>query len=207
MLLSGIVTAYVDLLTFPMLSFTVPLVFVWMLRSPKRRDAKGLLSDLSLCAACWMVGYAGMWAGKWLIVRIVLGETAAADILSVIRFRSGTDYLGHSMSRILPLQKNLRLIVSQTYPMLLAAAYLGARAWRRARLPRVHGGPRQAPACLALLAIALVPAIWILFTANHAAAHDWYTYRNVVGSVFALLTLCACLCKRAAVPAAPTENG
>lgn len=62
---TGMVTSYVDFLTYPLITFGLPCVLWLMLEKDRQKNALLLLVQLALA---WGIGYAGMWAGKWLLV-------------------------------------------------------------------------------------------------------------------------------------------
>ena len=71
-LLVGMVTSYVDYLTFPVLTLGWPLCLCLYLfpETSFRSEAK----RFAVCFVCWAVGYFGMWAGKWVIAGMIGNE-------------------------------------------------------------------------------------------------------------------------------------
>lgn len=57
-LLSGILVAYFDLFTFPLLSLTLPLALLCMFKD--QRENRKLLKNMILCTVYWGIGFAGM---------------------------------------------------------------------------------------------------------------------------------------------------
>ena len=60
----GMLTSYMDFLTYPVVTFGLPMIIVVVLAQ------EGILEKLKkiiVCGISWCVGYAGMWGGKWLI--------------------------------------------------------------------------------------------------------------------------------------------
>ena len=56
---TGMVTSYVDFLTYPLITFGLPCVLWLMLEKDRQKNALLLLVQLALA---WGIGYAGMWA-------------------------------------------------------------------------------------------------------------------------------------------------
>lgn len=91
-LITGMFTSFVDFLTTETLTLTLPLV-VLLYISKKRFDKsnKELLVMLDSYAAIWLVGYAGMWAMKWVYSSIILHENTFKYFKSSIAERLSTD--------------------------------------------------------------------------------------------------------------------
>ena len=67
-LITGIQLAYFDFLTAPTITLSVPLVFVCMKEKPSWKT-------LLKYTVFWLAGYAGMWAGKWIIALVSHGTS------------------------------------------------------------------------------------------------------------------------------------
>jgi hypothetical protein len=78
-LLNGILVAFLDFLTYPIVALGVPLIFV--LCVDERYDKFVELIKLS---AAWGVGYAGMWAGKWVVASVLTGTDVIENAKSMI---------------------------------------------------------------------------------------------------------------------------
>ncbi|MBP5675284.1 hypothetical protein J6W91_03060 [Candidatus Saccharibacteria bacterium] len=64
-LITGILTAFFDLLTFPLIVIGIPLALYLYLRNEK--DLKKNFCEIVKNGFVWTFGYLGMWAGKWII--------------------------------------------------------------------------------------------------------------------------------------------
>lgn len=84
-LIMGIVTSYFDLLTYPLITWGIPLLLLLGMDSS---NSKLSFSKLCSSSASWLLGYAGMWVGKWTIGSIVLGKNIFADGLENLLFRT-----------------------------------------------------------------------------------------------------------------------
>ena len=74
----GMVTVFFDFLTYPMAALGIPLVLVLFL---EKKDLKKGLQDVVTYSICFAAGYAGMWAGKWIMASIILGENIIAEAM------------------------------------------------------------------------------------------------------------------------------
>lgn len=96
-LLTGILTAYFDLLTYPFITLGVPLLAC--LGSAHRRsadDRMGGWKHVFLHTVSWCLGYVGMWSAKWVVTTILTGENIIYDAFVKIKYRSGYFSVRHS---------------------------------------------------------------------------------------------------------------
>ena len=78
MVVSGVVTCFVDLLTTETLTVTIPLLFLMILlyEQGKLRGIKEEICYLTGCGISWCLSYVGMFLFKWLLAAMVLGTDA-----------------------------------------------------------------------------------------------------------------------------------
>lgn len=84
--LIGITTSYIDLLTYPIVSYGMPAITYLIIN---KKDYKKLTIDLVLFGLSWIFGYAGMWASKWLLTTLFTDTNAFANAFGSILERSG----------------------------------------------------------------------------------------------------------------------
>ncbi|MGN1054780.1 MAG: hypothetical protein ACI4P1_05830 [Erysipelotrichaceae bacterium] len=77
--LAGICIAYFDFLTYPIISFGIPMITYLLMNRKKIKDS---LMDIGLCFLFWGAGYVGMWAGKWIVASLFTSENIIADAIS-----------------------------------------------------------------------------------------------------------------------------
>jgi len=70
-LVVGVVTNYLDLLTYPLLSWGL-LITWWLILDDEVQRPFYYLKKVVLSGIAWIVGYGGMWMGKWTLGSIVL---------------------------------------------------------------------------------------------------------------------------------------
>lgn len=83
-LIMGIVTSYFDLLTYPLVTWGIPLLLVLAMSS----SSEVSFSKLCMFSSSWLFGYARMWIGKWILGSIVLKKNLFADGLENLIFRT-----------------------------------------------------------------------------------------------------------------------
>lgn len=187
----GIVTNWLDLLTYPLLTLGMPLALLIVIARKNRKGAGvGFVLILSIA---WGAGYGGMWLLKWLMASVVLNRDVCSEAVHQILFRSSSEFGELHFTRADVIRKNLEVMLKMPYILLLLAVFIGAgiRLFLIARHSREgHQGWRTivrdgAP----YLLIALMPFAWYYVLPNHSWIHFWFTYRNLAITVFALFCL------------------
>lgn len=186
-LLTGIVTNYVDFLTYPVASLGIPMV-IWLCLA-QNRSFREYLQMVVFGSVCWGLGYAGMWAGKWILGSALLGHNILADALNQARFRSSSDAgIGIAVSRGIVILRNLYTGAGKWglgLWLALAAwvlAVVAVRIWR-SRENRWNPVFRAIP----FLLTAVMPLVWYGVLLNHSFVHHWFTYRALAVSVMAAM--------------------
>ena len=112
-LLSGVITSYFDLLTYPLLSLTFPLITLLLMirKHEKIVSNKMIVGMICLNSFFWGIGYGGMFISKWLVATLITGN----DVFSIaVNFASArvTPYLNYKQI-ITPLDaiwRNIKVI-------------------------------------------------------------------------------------------------
>ena len=178
----GIAAAYFDLLTYPVAALGIPLVTVFLCRGFVS-GKEDLLCLLKLGAA-FALGYAGMWAGKWILTWLIYGPEIFASVTETIAFRTSHSGKGGEPISLLSMYvRNLGGFVLNPGVVLALLIFFGLVAVRIKR----RSFRLQAP--LAFSLIALFPFAWLLVTANHAYIHSYFTCRSFLVTGFALLAM------------------
>jgi len=194
--LLGLLTNYFDLLTFPLVALGFPLAVRMSLRLGDRHTTgKALFAELFLCGVCFGIGYAGMWALKWLLTGLCFGMERLFGIFSQAALRVSSESSGQSYSRIEAIVRNLGVLTDKpAYLLIMLAALFAsacvplariARAWRSSTKIRID------LRALLFLLLFLVPPAWYVVMANHSIDHTYFTYRNITVSYLALCALLA----------------
>ncbi|MDR3314785.1 MAG: hypothetical protein LBS96_10095 [Oscillospiraceae bacterium] len=199
----GAFTVFLDLLTTPLLTLGVPLVFLLLvrLRTEKDAPAPSLWQNFLFMikgGVAWAAGYVGLWLAKWGIASLVLHRNQFRDGLDRIFLRVSNDRAkdaAPALGRFDALGENARVFMHTrlliALAVVLAAVLLLCLLRREAR--------RRALQALPVFSLALLPYAWYLAVLNHSYVHYWFTYRNQLIALLALL--CALFyCVSAAIP-------
>lgn len=189
----GMCTSYMDLLTYPMIAIGVPLAtyMALFMRDKKQpvTTATGFWAVVS-----WGAGYGGMWSAKWVLASLITGENIILDALRTVKKRSDLqtekiDLLG----RVRIVGANIDVLfqgvcgIVLVFLMMLLIAYL-VRSYVKKQV--------NSKGLWMFLVVAAIPFMWLFVTSEHAGIHSWFTYRNLVVSVYAVGMLGVCACER-----------
>ena len=125
--LTGLLTNYLDLLTFPLVTLGFPLALLLAMRMERGDGLRALLTMTVLCGLGWALGYAGMWMLKWALDAAVFGLDRLAGILSQAALRVSAESDGASFTRLGVLVMNLRIVFDKAgYLLILGISLLAA---------------------------------------------------------------------------------
>ena len=187
----GVLTNYLDLLTFPMVSLGFPLVMAQALALRRGESATRLFGMTALCGVSWALGYGLMWALKWVLTACVFGPDVLGSIFYQIGLRT-SDNAG-SISRLSVLMQNLNvLLAKKSYLLIIGMTGLAVIA-RPAKAIVLRNGLRMDWRALNLLLPAAAVCLWYFVMANHSFDHTYFTYRNAAVMVFSGFSFLACM--------------
>ncbi|MFT3982328.1 MAG: hypothetical protein QM697_00360 [Lachnospiraceae bacterium] len=188
-LVTGILTSYFDLLTYPLITLGFPLIFITIMKQRKKKTIKSLFLFIAGCSFSWGVGYVGMWMGKWIIAVLVLGIGTFSEVAAALQSRSLNGAVKGGISLREVIQNNFKLLERPIYKMIPSMLLLYHAFQIIARRIR----PKElAMRGLPFLFIISMPFFWYLLTADHANVHSWFTYRTLSIAIlgfFSMLTV------------------
>ncbi|MCL4822298.1 MAG: hypothetical protein KJ067_24485 [Vicinamibacteria bacterium] len=190
----GMLAAFLDLLSTPLLSLLLPLVAMLIVRTraarlPVRQHAWFVVVSSTM----WSVGYLGSWLTKTLLSSLVLERNVMAEAARQVLFRVG---LGEGQPRVAEaLVTNVRNLFpgmsgeglgpTSLSPIGAAATVVLAGLLVTAFVYRRPG--REISQAGAVLLVVPIPYLWFVVANNHSSIHNFFTYRIQAGAVFALL--------------------
>ena len=184
-LLTGVMTAYFDFLTYPFITLGVPLIFYLVLDGnclPEKQRSSW--KNLFLHTLSWGIGYAGMWSSKWVIASVFTGESIIYDAFSQIAYRSG--YFTEKHSYYDTLKLNLGVCNTRVILPAVICVTVCIVAFRIVKQVRIQWS--LFPAVGTIIFVSLYPFFWYLFTKDHSCCHSYFTWRELGISVFGIMT-------------------
>ena len=180
-LISGILLAYFDFMTAPTITLTFPLALVCL-------NEKRTWKSLIFCGVFWGIGYAGMWAGKWLIALISMKSEFFDDLTMHLHLWTAAELPEKSeeISRIETLNKNLRALFN-SMEIDIALLVYSVAALLNTTLKRKDLTVVRIDSSLSLFLPGVIGIAWILVLASHSNVHTFFTYRTLAPCVFCML--------------------
>lgn len=172
----GGITSFFDFLTTPQLTLGMPLL-VCVLTQPKQEVRKVITASIA-----WAIGYALLWASKWVIGYGLTGFNLLADAAEQIGVRTSQQYYGIELT----LPKMLQFIIFDEERAL---------GWKLPALILVlsivyiflQKGLKVQRQWLWLLLVAMIVPVWFLLMRQHSIMHLWFTLRAFLVTIYALL--------------------
>ncbi len=185
-LLIGILVAYFDFLTYPVVTLGFPLCAYFLMQ--KGGSLKERLEKLLAYSASWGIGYAGMWGMKWLIADLTLHTGTIRDAAWSIIGR--TEAIG-GRSRMnggwYVISLNLQEYQWGYYAALGAAVVFLAAALLAALKKGLALRRVLTELCVYFL-IFCIPFLWIVVVQHHSALHARFTFRILAVAALAVIT-------------------
>lgn len=180
----GMLTSYFDLLTYPLVTWGIPLLWWMMMREPAEKGSDRILETV-LSGISWVLGYGLFWAVKWCLGTLVLRQDVFQMALDEIFTRSGVEEKLSLAERF-----GAAYINWKHYGYFIYAVILGAWLfWGLARyLRKGWAVQNNVFACLLAGASSMV---WYLVLANHTLIHHIFTYRIHSVGILAFLAIWA----------------
>lgn len=164
MFATGAITAYLDLLTTPLITLCYPLS-ISLLRRDMLPDRRLLITGI----LCWGGGYAGLWITKLLVAECLSTFPFLIDALSTAKTRSEIAILsGQNLMRSVTLCVAVSLLLASALVLFLH------KLTERTRVLRYY------PFAI----LGLLPYLWVIVMGNHSYIHALYVWRIVSVVIF-----------------------
>ena len=192
-LLVGIATAYMDFLTYPIVTLGLPLCFYLVQDAEKELHWWKRIKQAFWMCACWAVGYIGMWGMKWVVAEITCQTGTLRNAVWSVIYRTGPlDGYGSAFTGV---SRTIDAILGQYDSMfysvvfvIIAVTTVLSVAWCFIKARNKDWG--MTVICLAV--VALFPFAWLTVTQNHTAIHCAFTFRIMAVSVMAMWCMAVC---------------
>lgn len=183
-LMVGILTSYFDFLTYPVVTLGFPLCAYFLLK--KGADLKENIQKVFGYSICWGIGYAGMWAMKWVIADITLHTGTIKDaVWSIIGRTESIGGRPRMNGGFYVIGLNLQEYGWEIYPIAVALLLTAVIAV-------VIAGSYKLSAKLVLVKLVpfaiifCIPFAWIIVVQHHSALHARFTFRILSVAVLSI---------------------
>ena len=191
----GTAVSYFDYLTYPLVSFAIPLTVLLVLHRPS--SFRGAVCPTVLAGIAWACGYALMWVSKWCISSVLLHRNMFIEATNQLSLRTSSEVEGHSITYLQVLRRNFFTFARTFGTVFLLLFCLTLVAVTLFQLVRRSGQYSQTKASeqfvrylrdnsemIIFPLIALLPFVWFVATQNHSYIHYWFTNREFAVTAF-----------------------
>lgn len=187
----GMVTAFIDLLTIPLLpvGLLIAIACIW---DYEKYHILSVLKILRLFLI-WGLGYVGLWASKWILATIFLDKNVISDALSGVITRIALDPpWGEHIDSFTALKRVLWCVISplDMFWVFMVIVFLGLGTLFMILEGTLAINKDFYKGCklfFPLSVVGLTPFMWTMSIANHSQIHFFFTYRIFCISIFAIL--------------------
>lgn len=181
-LIIGMLTSYFDLLTYPLFTWGIPLLWWLMMRDSKQERLKRL-AEVIVSGISWVFGYGIFWGFKWCLGTIVLKANIVEQAINEIFMRSGMEEGLSLLGRFDAAYTNWKHYEYLIYVLILLAWLF----W--GLIKGFRKGWYASDKIYAYLLIGISSVVWYFVVANHTWAHHFFTYRIYNVSILAFLAI------------------
>lgn len=188
----GIATSFLDLLTYPIVTFGMPIILT--LSVLYKLDLESKLVIVIKSALLWVLGYLGMWASKWLIGSVLTGENVIWDGLSAVERRTDSQVGSEHaiISRESSVTTNLDAFFNTPVTVvfiIFCVISIISIIWLLVKFRRTIIYVDVMRNVFLYFLISVTPLVWYSVVVNHSCVHFWFTNKNLVIMVFGILVL------------------
>lgn len=184
----GMSVSYIDVLTYPILTLGIPLVFIYLLYGKCFKSVKEEIIFLFKSIIAWGFGYGGMWGGKWIIASLFTNKNVIKEAILMVLYRMSSESsdTGTLMTfNVLDVfKRNFGVYSRNPYLIILVVLFLVFLI----KVMKIRN-KINFTGCIPLVLICFMPVGWYIIIGNHSFVHYWMTHRNLVLSVFSGLCL------------------
>lgn len=170
--IAGMLTSFLDLLTYPLYTWAFPLLLLILL-SEDGQKALNYVKTVVVSGLGWILGYAGMWFGKWALAGWIVHRNVIQEAWEEVLFRSGSTETMNIFTRLSALYQNWK---HYEYPLYMALLFLWL-LWFIYKSLKKGTQMQRNEKNDAYLLITASAFVWYFVLANHTLGHHFFTYR------------------------------
>lgn len=173
----GSLTAYLDLLTTPLLTLGIPLVVLFMIYEHQKQEISLLkgFKQITLNSLLWIVAYGFTWMSKWVIATCTTNLNVIKDAFHTGLYRIMPEAdINESFSRWDAIIANTGMLhwvyinIIICVLLLFVVFFFRKEGWKY---------------FVFFMCIGMMPYIWFFVLSNHSYLHGWFTYRTQAFSI------------------------
>jgi hypothetical protein len=185
-LISGILTAFFDYLTYSPLCLGLPLT-VYLLTNDN--DYKSGIKTVFISGISFVFGYAFMWFGKWAIATLltdvnVIGDGINSSIYRSSEIPTGLSTMGYceTLDKLFSILQD-RAMTLIIYSFIIIFVLMIIIFYRKDI--KIKG--KSLLSIIPFIIIAIIPFVWYFVVRNHSISHSYFEYRQLSLTFFAIM--------------------
>ena len=190
----GIVTSFIDFLTYPLIGLCINLLlFLILTEYPLIVRIKQIIT----ASTYWAIGYLGMWSGKWVIASLLTNDNVIKEAFNQTIFRMNGDVPWFkSYTYFDVLYTNLREFI---HPGIYVLLIIVVMLYIFAIFSKKYYIKFNFNKDIALLIVALFPFLWFLISQNHSIWHPWMAHKNLIVTFIVLIYIMSSSCHKISI--------
>lgn len=183
----GILTQYFDFYTTPVLTFVLPMTYLYILQTQSGTQPD--LKQIGKNALSWSAGYGLMWLSKLILTSLLTDVNGLGTGFTSFMGRIGIEKTAGMEDYYNPLAA-LRTVAASLYSdregkLILFGVIVLFFLLVLALFLRGKHHPRELLVHRNLLVLAALPIIWFMAAAQPTANHHWFQYRGIAATFWA----------------------
>ncbi|MCL2740076.1 MAG: hypothetical protein FWE47_02655 [Oscillospiraceae bacterium] len=173
-LIIGMLTSYVDMLTYPLVTFVLP-VGMLLLTGNKVTDWQKNLILAFKAGIAWLAGYLALWFGKFLVFGYMISPGRLNESLGKLgKYTDGSGF---------DILKNVFKVGYGNSSNLMLWLFIGIAI---ALIIFAIIKRKEFPALLPAAALIILPIAYIYFTKGHSVIHARFTFKTIMLPIFTI---------------------
>ena len=180
----GIVTAYLDFLTYPLVTYGVPLALLLVMN--KKQPFFAQIKTIVSAGFAWILGFAGMWLGKGVVGTLITKKNVFEELFLAVQKRSvGVE---EDIAFRTTIDRNISAFLRSYFydiAVIICAVLfivLLLRTCKERRIAHIFNNLGFGLLCCA-------PICWYFVLNEHSYLHYWFTYRECLIILFSVVVM------------------
>lgn len=195
--ISGILICYFDFFTAETLTILVPILMVLGIRFKEKEEFNLKENILFVIKSLfiWGIAYALMWAAKWLLASIILGESALPHVLGKAKRRVNGDLYNKTRNDMYSgaILRNMYTLYPVNIVKRTKDFVLPILTYIAVQIAIIdYKNKKKINFLLTMLFIGIIPYLRYEILANHSYLHCFFTFRAQFATVMALALILIC---------------
>lgn len=177
---TGILTAYLDFLTTPIVTFLLPMIILNIFKDDNTSLKEEIFNNIKSGLA-WLFGYCAFFIAKWVVVDLICQTDIIKNSFEQIGYRMDSGKT-HNI-RIKALINNVLFSINIIYIIICSLALISYTFNAITKGKKYILNTKNVLYCI----YGIIPIIWYAIFAQHSFQHFHFTYRTIVITILCLI--------------------